>query len=206
MGMSPDEIDRLHQFRESGQFLNSSLEFQQVTKISDSLLARISVHFKFPDWIAKNDKPINLSKEGSYISIDKLPHKRSDINMASAEDLTAISGIGPVLSKRIVKFRNALGGFLVDDQLLDVYGLDTLVAQRLMKRYTVVRPPKPKQINLQTATTDELSELVYLSHQLASQIIRYRDSLGRLDSLEQLTKIQDFPSEKISRIKLYLTL
>ena len=48
LGMSPEEIDRLLSFREQGRFLSSAIEFQQITGVSDSLMGRISPHFRFP--------------------------------------------------------------------------------------------------------------------------------------------------------------
>ena len=51
LGMSTQEIDRLLTFRKTGKFINSAEEFQQLTKISDSLLQKISPFFKFPDWV-----------------------------------------------------------------------------------------------------------------------------------------------------------
>ena len=40
-------------------------------------------------------------------------------------------GIGSVLSRRIVKFRDALGGFVSIDQLYKVYGLDSSVIKNI---------------------------------------------------------------------------
>ncbi|MEZ0131141.1 helix-hairpin-helix domain-containing protein, partial [Flavobacterium sp. LBUM151] len=51
LGMSVQEIDRLLAFRKENKYVNSAKEFQDVTKISDSLLNVISPLFKFPDWI-----------------------------------------------------------------------------------------------------------------------------------------------------------
>ncbi len=56
LGMSVAEIDRLLDFRTTGKFVNSSLEFQKVTEISDSLLTEISPYFKFPDWVNSQRK------------------------------------------------------------------------------------------------------------------------------------------------------
>ncbi len=55
LGMSVAEIDRLLAFRKKGKYINSVKEFQRVTKISDSLLAKISPYFKFPDWVTKRN-------------------------------------------------------------------------------------------------------------------------------------------------------
>ena len=51
LGMSVEQIDRLLAFRKQNKFVNSAKEFQNVTKVSDSLLNTIAPFFKFPDWV-----------------------------------------------------------------------------------------------------------------------------------------------------------
>ena len=68
LGMSNKEIDKWLKHRQEGKYINSAKEFQSVTKISDSLLAIISPHFKFPDWV---NKKITSSKENKKIVIPK---------------------------------------------------------------------------------------------------------------------------------------
>ncbi|MET0945149.1 MAG: helix-hairpin-helix domain-containing protein, partial [Flavobacterium sp.] len=63
LGMSTQEIDRLLAFRNENKFVNSAEEFQQVTKISDSLLKNISPLFKFPNWIQKENNFKTEKKE-----------------------------------------------------------------------------------------------------------------------------------------------
>ena len=46
LGMTNEEIDRLHAFRESNQWVNSAKDFQHITKVSDSFLEMISPNFK----------------------------------------------------------------------------------------------------------------------------------------------------------------
>ena len=55
LGMNIDEIDRLLAYREQKLYVNSAKEFQTITKISDSLLQKISPFFKFPDWVQKKN-------------------------------------------------------------------------------------------------------------------------------------------------------
>ncbi len=46
LGMTPKEINRLHQFRAEDKWINSVPDFKKVTKVSDSLLKVISPYFK----------------------------------------------------------------------------------------------------------------------------------------------------------------
>lgn len=197
LGLSLDELDNLYAFREKGNYVNSAHEFQKVTGVSDSLLIQIGPYFKFRQF---SNRP--AKRKVSYVSMEVV----ADLNLATEESLQQISGIGPVLSKRIIAFRNSLGGFLVTEQLLDVYGLKPEIANRAMRVFKVLSIPEIKKIPLNTATSEELASLVYINYRLAKQIVHYRSSIGGFDSIAQLTKFEDFPADRISRIKLYLSL
>ena len=203
LGMSVEEIDRLHNFRKKDEFVNSTIEFQNVTKVSDSLLNMISPYFKFPEWTQNRKSKTSNALTSSYKS-KKVIWK--DLNTATAEDLKKISGIGEKLSARIIKFRDRLGGFMIDDQLFDVYGLEADVVERALKQFKVVVKPDIVKINVNTATAEELSKLIYLQKHVAESIVNYRNLNGSINSLNELVKIEEFPAERINRIALYLSL
>ena len=52
--LTNEEIDRLLKFRGQDKWINSPQQFQEVTQISDSLLAEIAPYFKFPEWVTKS--------------------------------------------------------------------------------------------------------------------------------------------------------
>ncbi|THV59090.1 helix-hairpin-helix domain-containing protein [Flagellimonas alvinocaridis] len=200
LGMSSKELDKLFAFRAKGRFVNSAQEFQQVTQVSDSLLETMSPYFKFPNWDKKDD-----SKK-HFHPIEEKPVEVTDLNRATPEELMDVNGIGPKLSQRIVKFRDRLGGFLVTEQLYDVYGLEPEVVQRAMERFQVHQPPAVKKISINTATVEELSKLVYITTDMAHAIVRYREENGAFGALDELSNLKVLPAERIGRIKLYLTL
>lgn len=202
LGMSNEEIDRLHLFRSENRWVTSAKEFQRVTYISDSLLQQIAPLFKFPAWASqsKNQKKTQQKK----ISVANVKFK--DLNQATAEEFKDIYGIGDKLSSRIIKFRNRLGGFMVNEQLYDVYGLEKEVVLRILEEFRIKQQPAIEKININTATVREMRNLIYINQKLANQIVTYRDSVGIIKSFTELTKIEDFPAKKIDRIELYLSL
>ena len=202
LGMSNDEIDRLHLFRSENRWVSSANEFQRVTLVSDSLLRSIEPLFKFPEWANRSEKKKRISQKKSVAAN---PHLK-DLNQAKAEELKVIYGIGDKLSARILKFRNRLGGFMVNEQLYDVYGLEEEVVLRILEKFSVKQPPEIEKININTATAKEMENLIYINQSLAIQIVSYRDSVGIIRSFDELIKIDDFPAKKIDRIKLYLSL
>lgn len=195
LGMKTEELDKLFQFRKKGKFVNSSAEFQKVTGISDSLLQRIAPFFKFPKWVTQQKKKYTAKK---------LPFKEKDINIATAQELQFISGIGEKLSERIVNYRKKLQGFSDDSQLYEVWGLDKEVVGRLLKVFKVKTKPNIQKINVNTATFKEVLHIVYIDYKLCKKIFEYRDEVAELQSIEELKNIEGFPLEKFKKITLYL--
>ncbi|MCZ8331097.1 MAG: helix-hairpin-helix domain-containing protein [Flavobacterium sp.] len=201
LGMSVVEIDRLLAFRKQNKFVNSAEEFQQVTKVSDSLLKKISPYFKFPDWV-KNKKSFNNSYEKKDFS---KPEKKFflDINLASQEDLIKVYGIGEGLSKRILEQKEKLGSFVSMEQMNDVWGLSPEVIENLNKSFFVKNTSAIKKMNINSASIKELSQFPYFKYNLAKEIVTYRTMNGDV-KIEDLTKIKGFPVEKLKIIALYL--
>lgn len=196
LGLTPEVIDKVWEFRENGNYFRSETEFQTVTGVSDSLFAVLSPRLRFPKRIRtasqKRASPTSLVKE--------------DLNAVDAIQLQKVRGIGDVLSARIIKFRKALGGFLIDAQLYDVYGLDSLVAGRVLDRYTVRRVPDVKKLPINSASKEELAANIYITYRMASEIISYRERSGPLVSWDELRGLESVPADRIDRIRLYLSL
>ena len=204
LGMSVDEIDRLVAFRKENKYVNSSQEFQNVTKVSDSLLNVMSPYFKFPDWV-------NNKKE--YKEFKKYPNQAFaknekivliDINQATKEDLIKIYGIGEAISVRILKQKEVLGGFVSMEQMKDVWGLSPEVIENLNSHFKVSVLPNFKKIDINNASLKELSQFYYFKYPLAKEIVTYRSMKGNISNIEDLTKIKGFPVDKAKTIALYL--
>lgn len=201
LGMSVEEYERLKEFREQDQWVNSAEDFQQVTKVSDSLLTEISSYFKFPDWVEQQNKSAENTAQVSTKKLTKA--EKSDLNTASIEELQEIKGIGEVLAKRIVRYRSQIGGFIDDIQLKDIYGLKYETRENLTEKFTVKNPVEFEKIDLNKAKVVDLVEVHYIDYELARRIVNYRTTREGITSFEELAEIQGFPYDRMDRIKLY---
>ncbi len=204
LGMTTPEIDRLLAYRKAGKWVNSAKQFQDVTQISDSLLAKIAPYFKFPEWVTNSTQ--NLHTNIAYnkeLTFDQ----KQDLNTATAVQLQSVNGIGKVLSQRIVKFRNSFqGGFIANVQLEDVYGLSPEVIERLTNQFTVKTPRQIVKLNLNEATIEQLVTIQHIDYELADEIVNQRTLREGFTTIDDLLKVKDFPINKIEIIKLYLRL
>lgn len=203
LGMTTKEIDKLLAFRKKNKWINSSKQFQDVTGVSDSLLAQISPYFKFPDWVT-NPKP-KSSYTKTYRTSPKTYTQKKDLNTATARQLQGVNGIGKKLSERIVKYRDKFkGGFIADVQLQDVYGLSLEVILKIKEDFTVKTPRAIKTLNINMATVDDLVSIHHIDYEIAYNIIEYRNLHESFKNLDELSKVKDFPTNKLEIIQLSL--
>lgn len=204
LGMKIAEIDRLLAFRKTNKYVNSAQEFQNVTKISDSLLAVISPYFKFPDWVnnKSNLKEYSNSSFKTFSKQEKIITK--DINLATQEDLMKIYGIGEAISVRILKQKELLGAFVSMEQMQDIWGLSPEVIAQLSSHFIASTSTLVKKIDINNLPTRELIKFPYFKYAIAKEIVTYRSMNGGIKNIDDLTKIKDFPVDKIKIIALYL--
>ena len=203
LGLTAKEMDRLHAYRAKNKWVNTTKEFQRVTKVSDSLLNKIAPYFKFPDWVVKTSQK---STSTSYASVKSFEQK-IDLNKATAKQLQNVYGIGAFYSKRIVRYRDSFeGGFISDIQLQGIHGLTLEVIDNILKEFTVKTPRLIDKIDLNSATIEQLVSIEYIDYELAYEIIELRMLRDGYNAIEELTKVKGFPKEKLEIIKLYLSL
>lgn len=125
-----------------------------------------------------------------------------DINAANEEDLMQIRGIGPSYSRRIIKFRDLLGGFTSMDQLQEVYGLPSETVDELSSHLTIATPPMKIKINSDSAKV--LARHPYITFDLAWVIINYRKQNGDIGSSEDLKKIKALDEKTFLQLRPYI--
>ena len=190
LGLPPEAFDKLLRYRQTNSYVNTPKQFQEVTKLSDSLMEKLLPQLKFSKRFVK-------SKSKGEVLLKK------DINKATASDFEEVSGIGAVLSERIIKYRSFLSGFSVLEQCYEVYGLDSLVVQRLWERFEIQSLPEIERLDLTTVSLQELEQIPYLNRADARKIIAHRTKNKGI-STATLSELFVNSPNKLQRIKLYL--
>lgn len=208
LGLSPQEFDRLKDFRTKNQWVNSVADFKRVTKVSDVVLAEISPLFKFPEWVNQPKSRSNgFKQDGRHKGFTELPfNKKTDLNLATLSQLEKVSGIGKALSKRIIDYREKLGGFSADIQLYGVWGLHQDVVKRTLHVFTVKTPKTVRPINLHKASASDIATIPGVSFDLAKEIWEFVVLRGRIESVSELEKIEGLSEAKLKLIQLYLSI
>ena len=126
-----------------------------------------------------------------------------DINTADTTILIALPGIGSKLSQRILSFRDKLGGFYKVEQISETYGLPDSTFQKIKPRFSI-NNNSVHQININTATVDEMKAHPYLRYALANAIVQYRVQHGRYILVDDIKKIMLVTEDVFNKIGPYL--
>lgn len=126
------------------------------------------------------------------------PGATIDLNTADTTLLKRVPGIGSSFARRIVKYRDLLGGYYVVEQLQEVYGMDRERYNAIYPYFTVGTAVRPL-----TLTIDSISYHPYLSW-------RHKRTLRRLLEAEQpldwshLMSTGDFTRDDSLRLAPYM--
>jgi len=131
------------------------------------------------------------------------PPRIIDINSCDSTELLTLPGIGQVLSGRIIRFRNLLGGFASTEQLQEVYGLRpetfNMIKDRVIADTTLI-----DKINVNSADFRRFSRLPYFERNEINDILRYRNTNGQINNIGELIENSILSAEKAARVKPYL--
>ena len=145
-----------------------------------------------------------LASSTDIITISNQPIYERDLNRALAIDLKTIRGIGPVLSERIMKYGHSLNGYTDVNQLYRVYGLDSIVVDRIKEAFEI-KSDTIIPMNIRLASREELNTLPYLSSSEIEWLISLRDRPEGLGSKEFVTNLLLKTLNKNKKLLVYLT-
>ncbi|WP_321438609.1 helix-hairpin-helix domain-containing protein [uncultured Bacteroides sp.] len=127
--------------------------------------------------------------EGTVISLDE----------ADTTELKKIPGIGSGTAKRIIAYRQQLGGFYKVSQLQEISHLSA----ELNKWFFIKKEPIHR-INLNKFNVERLTSHPYINFYQAKVIVDYRKQRGALKSLKELSLYEEFTSKDFERLAPYV--
>ena len=127
-----------------------------------------------------------------------------ELNTADTTILKKVPGIGSAYAKRIVSYRNLLGGYYSVTQLSEVYGIDEDRYNDLAPWFSA-DPSLISVISVNTASQDSLNRHPYLNYSQTKVIIQLRKQKGKLTDWDNLRLLDEFTDLDKIRLQHYLS-
>lgn len=112
-----------------------------------------------------------------------------DLNTADTTLLKRLPGIGSSFAKRIVEYREKLGGYCETVQLLEVYRMDTARYNEIKDYVKIDSLFVPNKLKINSDSFKILLKHPYLEYDDVKKIVNHREQKGFITSWEQLRNI-----------------
>jgi DNA uptake protein ComE-like DNA-binding protein len=192
LGMTEKQIRTIRNYQNKGGYFHNSTDFLKIYSLSEAQKKDLLTYIK----VEKNEL---LASSARIIMKEEI----IEINSSDSVALMKLPGIGTKLSKRIIKYRDLLGGYYDLEQLKEVYGLKEETMNLIDKRIKVDHT-KVQKIDLNFSNPYELSRHPYIGKEKAAMIIRFRTKYGYITNPLVLKDSLVLKPEDYERLKPYL--
>lgn len=126
-----------------------------------------------------------------------------ELNGADSATLVAIRGIGPLTARRIIRYREALGGFASVEQLQEIQGM-TERNYLMIRQQIFVDSSEIQKIDINFVSPKRMQGHPYLPPKVLNKILKYRQLKGGWSSTEELIEQHILPAELAVKLAPYL--
>jgi len=222
LGLRPYVAKNILKYRRKGGSFRKPEDFSRIYGIDQAQFARLKPYIRIdsikqpfrehsvalPDRAANAPVYSNIS-ERMAITTPISPSEKSpgiltlDINKVDTTVLQQLKGVGAVTAKRILQYRNTLGGFHSVSQLQEIKGLYPETLSRLQSLLKIDTTQITK-INVNKASLEKLKAHPYISFYQAKVIVELRKARSGIRKMEELAAFKEFTQQDIERLRWYL--
>lgn len=202
-GLSPKQAGAIIKYRQKGGRFRKAEDLQKMYTIRPDIYQQLKPYVQIKDSISqvrfrtysttKADRAANTSAVVVY-----------ELNGLDTMGMQAINGIGPTFARRIYKYRERLGGFARPEQLLEVFGIDSVHYERIRSQIQIDEG-QVRKININTADFETLRQHPYLRYKQVNAIMEYRKQHGNYSSFADLKKVAILPAETVDKLVPYFS-
>jgi competence protein ComEA len=209
LGLLPPQIKAITNYQAKGGVFYKKEDLKKIYTLSEADYKKLEpyIHIatkSFGNRAVTLQDSARLQKYEGKVAVNNLKEPPVlNLNLVDTIDLMQLPGIGPVYAKRILKYRNLLGGYCNLEQLQEVYGMDSLRFGTI-KPFLWVDRNDIKQILINKIDYQELRRHPYINANHAKVIVQYRSQHGIFKNIEDLADIVLFDKDYLRKIEPYL--
>ncbi|QNK62130.1 helix-hairpin-helix domain-containing protein [Pedobacter sp. PAMC26386] len=200
LGLSAKQAAVILRYRKKGGRYRQKEDLQKMYVISPEMYVKLLPYI----YIEETGEQELRKSNPAYIHPAKQPLILVPLNTADTLQLLEVKGIGPAFARRIFNYRKRLGGFCKKEQLLEVYGLDSLKYFEIKDQLNLDEQALTR-INLNTALFDDLKNHPYLKYKQINAIIQFRKQHGNYSNIADLKKVAILSAETIEKLAPYIS-
>lgn len=205
LGLSAKAIKNMLNYRAKGGSFRKKDDLSKIYGLPKEQFLSLKPYIQLSEKSTPQHQKETATTTSSSLQTKKEKNVEStivDINQASVEEWQELRGIGPYFAKKIITFRDALGGFHSIDQIAETYNLPDSTFQQIKPFLKI--SSSIKAININTASIETFKAHPYIDYKKAKLILQFRKMHGDFQQVSDIKKIKAFNDEFIQKITPYL--
>ena len=205
LGLKPWQVRNIYKYRAAGGIYRQPRDFARLYGLTADQYRQLEPYIRIAEESVPAERlfykyePIEERDTVEY-PIKLLAEERVVLNRADTSQLRKVPGIGHYFARKIVEYRERLGGYYRVQQLLEIEDFP----ETAVSFFIIPDGTKLRKLNVNQLSLNELKRHPYINYYQARAIIDYRRLHGPLESLQQLSLLKDFPQEAIERLEPYV--
>ncbi|MBC36189.1 MAG: hypothetical protein CL663_09130 [Bacteroidetes bacterium] len=194
LGFSKKQAQSILNYRNKGGKFYKRSDFKKMYVVDSLKYERLKEHIQIRSARANGNWDRRAQAQAQTQTQAKIL-----INLADSSELVSIRGIGAVFAKRIIKYRSLLGGYHSKEQLMEVYGLDSLKYQQIEDQILIDNNYELSKLNINKSSFRELLKHPYISLDFTKFIVNRRKEreFSNLNDLFDSTLISKTDFQKL---------
>lgn len=199
LGLSEKQIKTIKNYEAKGGKFRKKEDLKKMYCISDAEYNILESFIRIPSEFKSKPSPSKkktVKKKIRYLTLE--------INSADSSAFVTSLKMAPWIAKRVVNFRNILGGFSKAQQLKEVYGFDAAYYNKIEK-YITIDTSLITKININISSFKEILRHPYISYDITKEIANHRKKEGPYKSTNQLIDLGILSESSFIKLKPYLS-
>ncbi len=206
LGLPEYVVRNVLKYRAKGGIFRTAESFSRIYGLKPEVFEQLKPFIRIQKETSevKKGSSVSTSPKASVkpqnASVFKYPEgTRVDVGRADTTELKKIPGIGSGIARRIVVYRERLGGFYDLSQLQE---LERITPE--MMKWFKLESGEIRKIAVNRVGLERLRSHPYLNFHQAKVIVEHRKKRGEIKSLSQLALYEEFTEKDLIRLSYYL--
>jgi competence protein ComEA len=217
LGLSVKQVKIIRKYLDKGGSFKNPTDVLKIKYVNESLWNELIPYIEIEEPKAEEIKRYTFTKDTSAAALaekakentERLNELRKTLNFefntCNRFNLKQLNLIDSVTIEKLLRYKNGLGGFINLTQLYELEGIDTTNFSKL-KSHLSLDVQSVKTININTCSVLQLNKHPYLSYNVATALVNYRNAHGKFEKIADLKKCMAMNDNLLKKIAPYLRL
>lgn len=210
LGLKSYQVTQLINYRNAGGKFYRIEDLEKIYSISNKDITRIQKYIHIEQKEKRKRKAVystykknTLGYRKDYKKDYRKPIQSININLADSVLLLSLPFIGSKRAKQIIEYRSSTGGYYSISQLKEITSIPDSVLN-ILSNYITIDTLDITQFNINDVDFQKLQKHPYLDYYDAKNIMKYKELVGTIASVKELSDNNIISQNKFKKIKYYI--